>query len=290
MRSEEASALYPGSFLLFLGAPSPEVKGEPTDDYFNYVLPPRPAQDADIAAGGHTPQQAVAPLDADAAPASMAGHLMQLGHQPAHRAASPPRSVPVSSNQTMAARSSRQRMLNINKTLGLSLSIPSASELGLPGPCRDEPQDFTSMLKRAEAELGRIGMYDRHGPDMRERLAAIAAGQIGRLLKKLGDKMLSHGSFPNRVHILTVMQSIIKATMETPATAPAGVEALKQLAYYQSQFLTAVTTLTRDQRKRLRVLEGGVWVREMQDTVELAQTLGVSADLEQALIHVDCQD
>ncbi|KAK6842531.1 hypothetical protein PG987_003391 [Apiospora arundinis] len=162
------------------------------------------------------------------------------------------------------------------------------NDQGLPSMHKDEPVDFTWMLNHAEAELGRTGKYDKRGPVRQKSLAVLAAGQVGRILKKLDGKMVNHGSFSNRVHILTVMREIIHAFMNAPTRPAAGAEAPRYLAYYQSLFLAAVDKLTQHQKNRLKVLEGGLWMLELQDMVELAEGTGVSAGLEQALARIDC--
>ncbi|KAK8042199.1 hypothetical protein PG993_006722 [Apiospora rasikravindrae] len=153
---------------------------------------------------------------------------------------------------------------------------------------KDEPVDFTWMVDQAEAELGWTGKYDNDPPTRRRSRAVLAASQIDRILKKLDGKMVRHTSFPNRVHILTVMREIIQAVLETPTTSDAGDEAQTYLAHYEAQFLAAVDKMTPGQRNRLKILEGGQWMRELLDTTRLAEGLGVSGDLEQAIIRIDC--
>ncbi|KAK8048728.1 hypothetical protein PG994_010458 [Apiospora phragmitis] len=127
----------------------------------------------------------------------------------------------------------------------------------LPNMRTDKPVDFTWMVDRAEAELGWTGKYDKHAPIRRRSLAVLAASQIGSILKKIGGKMAKHGSFPNRVHILTAMREIIHAVLETPTTSAAGSEAQKYLGRYQSRFLAVVDQLTQEQKNKLKILEGG---------------------------------
>ncbi|KAK8089922.1 hypothetical protein PG997_004883 [Apiospora hydei] len=157
---------------------------------------------------------------------------------------------------------------------------------------KDAPVDFTWMVDQAEAELGRTGKYDHDTPTRRRSRAVLAASQIGRLLKNLDGKMGRHTSFRNRVHILTVMREIIQAVLETPTrrttSSDAGDEAQTYLAHYQALFLAAVDKMTPSQRDRLKILEGGLWMRELLDTARLAEWMGVSEDLEQAIIRIDC--
>ncbi|KAK8139556.1 hypothetical protein PG984_000679 [Apiospora sp. TS-2023a] len=160
-----------------------------------------------------------------------------------------------------------------------------------PSMRKDEPVNFTWLLDQVEIELGWTGKYDKPNKYTEARLrslAVLAASQVERILKKLGGKIAKHTSFPNRVHILTVMREIVQAVMQTPTTSHAGDEAQKCLARYQSQFLAAVNTLTPGQRDRLKIFEGGKWMRELQETVSLAEEMGVSGDLEQAILLIDC--
>ncbi|KAK7923010.1 hypothetical protein PG985_007081 [Apiospora marii] len=159
-----------------------------------------------------------------------------------------------------------------------------------PSMLKDEPINFTCMLDQVEAELGWTGKYDK--PNYTETrlrsLAVLAASQIERILKKLDGKMAKHASFANRVHILTVMREIVRAVIQTSTRSRVGDEAQRRLAHYQAQFLAAVDKLTGGQRNRLKIFEGGLWMREMQDTVDLAEGMGVSGDLELAIIRIDC--
>ncbi|KAK7969404.1 hypothetical protein PG996_002157 [Apiospora saccharicola] len=160
-----------------------------------------------------------------------------------------------------------------------------------PSMQKDEPVNFTWLLDQVEVELGWTGKYDKPNKYTETRLrsmAVLAASQVERILKKLGGKMTKHTSLPNRVHILTVMREIVQAVMQTPTTSHAGDEAQKCLARYQSQFLAAVNTLTAGQRDMIKIIEGGKWMRELQDTVSLAEGMGVSGDLEQAVLLIDC--
>lgn len=60
------------------------------------------------------------------------------------------------------------------------------------------------------------------------------------------------------------------------------------MAQYQAEFLAAVDKLTPGQRNQLKILEGGLWMRELQETVSLAEGMGVSGNLEQAIVRIDC--
>lgn len=155
---------------------------------------------------------------------------------------------------------------------------------------KDEPINFTWALDHVEVELGWTGKYDKPGyTETRLRTLAVqAAAQIKRTLKHLDGKMAKHTSFPNRVHILTVMREIVRAVMLTSMTSHVGVEAQKCLAHYQVQFLAAVDKMTPGQRNMLKIFEGGLWMQELQDTVSLAEGMGVAGSLEQAIIQIDC--
>lgn len=83
------------------------------------------------------------------------------------------------------------------------------------------------MLDQVETELAWPGKYGKPMKNKYTRtrlrsLAVLATSQVGRILKKLDGKMARHTSFPNRVHILTMMREIVQAVMDSPVLSDAG--------------------------------------------------------------------
>lgn len=108
--------------------------------------------------------------------------------------------------------------------------------------------------------------------------------RLQRMLKKLNETMDKHLTFPNRVHILTVMREIMAATLEADHTA--GKECRECAREYDSNYLSAVRKLTPQQLTRLKSLEGGKWLQELQDLVTEANRQAMFPLLVRALDHI----
>ncbi|KAJ8119953.1 hypothetical protein O1611_g10494 [Lasiodiplodia mahajangana] len=105
------------------------------------------------------------------------------------------------------------------------------------------------------------------------------------MLKKLGAAIDKYVTLANRVHILTVMREIIAATLEAGQTV--GKECRECSREFDSTYLTAVRKLTPEQLRRLKILEDGKWVEEMQGLVNEANKQAMFPLLVRALDHIN---
>jgi hypothetical protein len=108
--------------------------------------------------------------------------------------------------------------------------------------------------------------------------------KVQKLLKNLNTTLDNHVTFANRVHILTVMREIVAATLEAETTI--GKECRECSQEYDSAYLAAVRKLTPQQLQRLKALEGGKWLQEMQDLVDEADKQAMFPLLRGALDHL----
>ncbi|KAI1129159.1 hypothetical protein F5Y10DRAFT_264472 [Nemania abortiva] len=144
--------------------------------------------------------------------------------------------------------------------------------------------NFTWALDRAETHLGFTGNYDKTSEIRQTSIGYEVALRLQKMLKKLSAAIDKHRTLANRVHILTVMREIIAATLEADHTV--GKECRECSREFDSTYLAAVRKLTPEQLRRLKALEDGKWVKEMQDLVTEANRQAMFPLLVRALDHI----
>ncbi|CAJ2502793.1 Uu.00g101870.m01.CDS01 [Anthostomella pinea] len=176
---------------------------------------------------------------------------------------------------------------NQSESPGTANVNDSAIELD-DGPSEPKEQscNFTWVLDRAETHLGWTGNWDKCSQIRQVSIGYDIALKLQKLFKKLNAAMDKYLTFVNRVHILTVMREMIMATLETEGTV--GKECRECAREFDTNFVAAVRKLTTNQLKRLKVLEGGKWVQELQDLLDEAERQNLFAHLKQALVLIDC--
>ncbi|KAI1156452.1 hypothetical protein F4825DRAFT_296352 [Nemania diffusa] len=153
------------------------------------------------------------------------------------------------------------------------------------GEPKEQACNFTWALDRAETHLGFTGNYDNTSETRQISLGYEIALRLQKLLKKLDAAVDKHLTLANRVHILTVMREIIAATLEAGQTV--GKECRECSREFDSTFLAAVCKLTPIQLKRLKVLEDGKWLEEMQSLVTEANRQAMFPLLVRAFDHIN---
>lgn len=170
------------------------------------------------------------------------------------------------------------------------MPVPSAARADndtirpLEGEPKENPCNFTWCLDRAETHLGFTGKLDDVSEIRQLSVGYEIALKLQSTLKKLNAMMDKHVTLPNRVHILTVMREIMAATLEADHTA--GKECRECAREFDSNYLSAVRKLTPQQLTRLKTIEGGKWLQELQDLVTEANRQAMFPLLAQALEHV----
>ncbi|KAI1344933.1 hypothetical protein F5Y15DRAFT_12176 [Xylariaceae sp. FL0016] len=168
-------------------------------------------------------------------------------------------------------------------------SVPPASKAP-PAPeeppeCEETAQNFTWVIDRAETHLGWTGQHDKLSEIQKTSMGHNAAIKIQRLLKKMNSHMDKWMTFANRLHILCVMKEVIMCTLETGGII--GKECKECAREYDINFVEAVRKLTSPQVAKIRALENGKWIQELQDLVTEADGQELFPWLKQALIHLD---
>ncbi|KAI1502834.1 hypothetical protein F5X99DRAFT_377692, partial [Biscogniauxia marginata] len=154
-----------------------------------------------------------------------------------------------------------------------------------PAEPSEQPCNFTWVVNRVEVHLGWTGNWDKMSETRQTNIGYTVAFKLQKLQRKMNAMMDKYLSFPNRVHILTVMRELMAATLETDSRV--GRECRECAREYDDNFVEAVRKLTPAQRRRLKVLEGGKWVQELQELVDEAKRQSLFRRLEQALVCID---
>ncbi|KAI0009900.1 hypothetical protein F4779DRAFT_341240 [Xylariaceae sp. FL0662B] len=153
----------------------------------------------------------------------------------------------------------------------------------------DEPKEqscnFTWVLDRAETHLGWTGNYDKFSEIRQISTGYNVAFKLQKLLKKMDAMVEKYVTFPNRVHILTVMREVMMATLETDSVV--GRECRECSREYDSTFLASVQRLTPTQKQKLKVLEGGRWMEEFKALIDEANRQAMFPLLERANAVID---
>ncbi|KAI3326239.1 hypothetical protein HD806DRAFT_520879 [Xylariaceae sp. AK1471] len=172
----------------------------------------------------------------------------------------------------------------VQATTSSSAAIDNGIEV-INGEPKEQSCNFTWALDRAETHLGFTGNYDKMSEVRQLSTGYEVALKVQKLLKKLNIALDKHVTFANRVHILTVMREIIAATLEANHTV--GKECRECSREFDSTYLAAVRKLTPQQLLRLKALESGKWLQEMQDLVDEADKQAMFPLLRRALDHLN---
>ncbi|KAI2465044.1 hypothetical protein F4781DRAFT_410997 [Annulohypoxylon bovei var. microspora] len=147
---------------------------------------------------------------------------------------------------------------------------------------REKPVNFSKFLDAAEKDLGWHGKYDNMS-DQREQTAGMkVAIKLEQVLEKLRGFMDKHQSLDNRVHILTIMREIMMAVLQTEGSR-VGSEVRNCAFQYDDNLLWAAEKLTAAQRRKLKTLDGGAWVRDLKLLAEEAKSYCIFERLPQVL-------
>ncbi|RYO86913.1 hypothetical protein DL766_003311 [Monosporascus sp. MC13-8B] len=150
----------------------------------------------------------------------------------------------------------------------------------------EKPADYSKLLETMEKDLGWYGKYDNVSERRQITLGIEVSFKIGKLLERLRGYMENHHSFPNRSHILTVMREILMAVLQTEGSR-VGHEVRSSAFEYDANFVWAVEKLTDDQKRKLRALDDGKWVKGLQELIELANAYCIFPELRKALLMID---
>lgn len=151
---------------------------------------------------------------------------------------------------------------------------------------KEKAADYSKLLQKVEKDLGWYGKYDKYS-DAREQTAGMnVASQIETTLEKLRGHMDKHRSFGNRVHILTIMREMLMAVLQTEGSR-VGSEVRNSAYQYDDNLIWAVEKLTMAQRRKLKTLDGGAWVREMQKLIDEAKSYCIFERLPTVLSLID---
>ncbi|RYP51936.1 hypothetical protein DL768_002812 [Monosporascus sp. mg162] len=150
----------------------------------------------------------------------------------------------------------------------------------------EKPADYSKLLETTEKDLGWHGKYDNVSERRQITLGIEVSFKIGKLLERLRGYMETHQSFPNRSHILTVMREILVAVLQTEGSR-IGHEVRSSAFEYDANFVWAVEKLTDDQRRKLKALDGGKWIKALQELIELANGHCIFPKLRKALLMID---
>lgn len=151
----------------------------------------------------------------------------------------------------------------------------------IDGEPKELPCNYTWALDRAETHLGFTENDDKMSDVRQVSTGYDVARKLQKSLEKLNASLDKHVTFANRVHILTVMREIIAATLEADSTV--GKECRECSRYYDSTYLAAVRKLTPQQRQKLKDLEDGKWLEELEVLVGEAKKKDMFPELRQAL-------
>ncbi|KAI3342229.1 hypothetical protein F4824DRAFT_194681 [Ustulina deusta] len=155
----------------------------------------------------------------------------------------------------------------------------------IDGEPKEMPCNFTWAIDRAETHLGFTGKYEKESEIRQTSIGYEIAIKLQKLLKKLCATLDKHVTIANRVHILTVMREILAATLEADHTV--GKECRECSREYDGIYVDAVRKLTPEQLKRLKALEGGKWLEELQDLITEANRQAMFPLLKQAFNHIN---
>ncbi|KAI0472574.1 hypothetical protein GGR56DRAFT_651004 [Xylariaceae sp. FL0804] len=157
-------------------------------------------------------------------------------------------------------------------------------EDGTPEP-REMACNFTWVVDRAETSLGWTGRWDTTSQIRQVTMGYEVALKLGKLLKKMNGMMDKYVTFANRVHILCVMKEIMMVVLETDSTV--GKECRECAREYDVNFVQAVKKLSPKQRNKLKELEGGTWLQELNDLIDEADRQNMFSYLKHALVLLD---
>ncbi|KAI2473227.1 hypothetical protein F4781DRAFT_380982 [Annulohypoxylon bovei var. microspora] len=136
-----------------------------------------------------------------------------------------------------------------------------------PGP-KEQSCNFTWVVDRAETQLGWTGNFEKESEIRQDTIGQSTAFKLQKLLKRMNAMIDKHITFRNRTHILTVMREVIMATLDTDSRV--GSACRKNAKEYDDTFVDAVGKLTPEHKQRLKSLEDGKWMEEMQMLIEEA--------------------
>ncbi|RYO80925.1 hypothetical protein DL764_009830 [Monosporascus ibericus] len=150
----------------------------------------------------------------------------------------------------------------------------------------EKPVDYSKLLETTENDLGWHGKYNSVSERRQITLGVEVSFKIGKLLERLRGYFENHQSFTNRSHILTVMREILMAVLQTEGSR-IGHEVRSSAFEYDANFVWGVEKLTDDQRRKLKALDDGKWVKALQELIELANAYCIFPDLRKALLMID---
>lgn len=163
--------------------------------------------------------------------------------------------------------------------------VDLTNEEEAPEP-HEKPADYSKLLEMTEKDLGWHGKYDDVSDRRQITLGIQVSIKIEKLLERLRGYMETNKSFPNRVHILTVMREIIMAPLLTESSR-IGREVRNSAFQYDDNFIWAVEKLTEGQKSRLKILDDGKWVEGLGELIELANAYCSFPKLREALAAID---
>lgn len=145
---------------------------------------------------------------------------------------------------------------------------------------KEQSCNFTWVVDRAETHLGWTGNWDKESEIRQDTIGQSIAFKLQKLLKRMCAMIDKYVTFPNRVHILTVMREVIMATLETDSRV--GRRCRENAQEYDSAFVEAVAKLTPVQKQKLQALEGGKWMEELDGLINEAKRQSLFPRLEEA--------
>ncbi|KAK7957215.1 uncharacterized protein PG986_006437 [Apiospora aurea] len=154
-----------------------------------------------------------------------------------------------------------------------------------PGPL-EEPIGYPGILKEVRTGLGWYMKMNRSYFRREDSLAMKATSNTSHRLDKLVEDMGKYHSYRNRLYILTVIRKIILCCIQTRGSHIAD-EIHANHYDYDGKFLTALQTMTPDQRRRLRWENMCLWFLELILLIRSARNNNVYPKLHAVFFLVD---
>lgn len=133
---------------------------------------------------------------------------------------------------------------------------------------QEKPVNYAKLLARLEHDMNWYGKHDEHGNQRQLTLGIEIAIKVKSQLRTLSANLdkLTHRSFANRVHTLTAMQQMTETATTTEGSRLA--RSCRNSRYdYDNIFIGAVQKLTEPQRRRLKVLDRGICIESLCETI-----------------------
>lgn len=155
-----------------------------------------------------------------------------------------------------------------------------------PAEPKEKPVDFSKLLGVVETDLGLREAQDDNSNHSQAASGREASFKINKMLARLCGFMDANISFPNRLHILTVMRDILLAVLRAK-DLPVGRDVQNRVAGADTNFLRAVEKLTDRQKRQLKEQDDEKWIKAMQELVRIANEDAVFPQLQNTLVVID---